>query len=90
MLAPIQNPRKLEQYEELLGHINYYQKKYKDAAEHFAKTDPLDINDRYWLARSYEAAGKTDKAKAIYNEIANYNFNNVGFALVRNDVKKRL
>ncbi|HJW16370.1 MAG TPA: tetratricopeptide repeat protein [Flavisolibacter sp.] len=90
MLEPIQNPRKLEGYEELLGHISYYQKNYKDAAEHFAKTNPLDIYDRYWLGRSYEAAGKKDKAKAIYNEIANYNFNNIGFALVRNDIKKRL
>jgi tetratricopeptide (TPR) repeat protein len=90
LVDPIQNPRKLEGYEQLLGHINYYQKNYKEAAEHFAKTDPLDIYDRYWLARSYESAGKKEKAKAIYSEIANYNFNNVGFALVRNDVKNRL
>jgi tetratricopeptide (TPR) repeat protein len=90
MLEPIQNPRKLEAYEELLGHINYYQKNYKEATQHFAKTNPLDIYQRYWLARSYEASGKKDKAEAIYKEIADYNFNNIGFALVRNDVKKRL
>lgn len=90
MVEPIQNPRKLEGYEELLGHISYYQRDFKQAAEHFSKTNPLDIYDRYWLARSYEAAGKKDKAKAIYSEIANYNFNNIGFALVRNDVKNRL
>ena len=90
LVDPIQNPRKLEGYEQLLGHISYYQKNYKEAAEHFAKTDPLDIYDRYWLARSYESAGKKEKAKVIYSEIANYNFNNIGFALVRNDVKNRL
>ena len=27
---------------------------------------------------------------AIYKEIAGYNFNDVGFALIRNDVKNRL
>lgn len=90
MVEPLQNPRKLESYEELLGHINYYEKKYKDAADHFAKTNPLDMYDRYWLARSYEAAGKKEKAMAIYKEIAGYNFNDVGFALIRNDVKNRL
>ena len=37
-----------------------------------------------------EAAGNKDKATALYKEVAAYNFNDVGNALVRNEVKKKL
>lgn len=88
-LEPIQNPRKLEDYEALMGYINYQQKKYKDAITHFEKSDMLNMYNKYWLAKAYEAAGKKEKAMAIYKEIANYNFNNIGYALIRNEVSKK-
>ena len=90
VLEPIQNPRKLEGYEELMGHISYQQKDYKTAIDHFEKTNMQNVYDKYWLAKAYEAAGKEEKAAAIYKELANYNFNNVGYALVRNEVKKKM
>jgi tetratricopeptide (TPR) repeat protein len=89
-LEPIQNPRKLEGYESLVGYINYQQKDYKGAIDHFEKTNMQDMYNKYWLAKAYEAAGKKDKATALYKEIANYNFNNIGYALVRNEVKKKI
>jgi tetratricopeptide (TPR) repeat protein len=89
-LEPIQNPRKLEGYESLVGYINYQQKDYKGAVDHFEKTNMQDMYNKYWLAKAYEAAGKKDKATALYKEIANYNFNNIGYALVRNEVKKKI
>ena len=89
-LEPIQNPRKLEGYEGLMGYISYQQKDYKKAVDHFEKTNMQDMYNKYWLAKAYEAAGKKDKAAAIYKEIGNYNFNNIGYALIRNEVKKKM
>ncbi len=89
-LEPIQNPRKLEGYEALMGYISYQQKNYKKAAEHFAQTNMQDMYNKYWLAKAYEATGKKDKATALYKEIAHYNFNNAGYALVRNEVLKKI
>jgi len=90
VLEPIQNPNKLEGYEELMGYISYQQKDYKTAIEHFEKTNMQNVYDKYWLAKAYEAAGKKEKASAIYKELANYNFNNIGYALVRNEVQKKM
>jgi len=90
VLEPIQNSRKLETYEALMGFISYQQKDYANAISHFQKTDMLDMYNKYWLAKAYEAAGQKDKAMAIYKDIANYNFNNIGYALVRNEVRKKM
>jgi hypothetical protein len=49
-----------------------------------------NVYDKYWLAKAYEAAGKKEKASAIYKELANYNFNNTGYALIRNEVQKKM
>jgi hypothetical protein len=42
------------------------------------------------LAKANEAAGSKDKATAGYKEVAAYNFNDIGNALVRSEVKKKL
>jgi tetratricopeptide (TPR) repeat protein len=90
VLEPIQDPNKLSDYEFVLGYISLKQKKYDAAISHFEKTNPSDIYNKYWLARTYEAAGKEDQAKALFNEIAIFNFNELGYALVRNEVTKKL
>jgi hypothetical protein len=36
-----------------------------------------------------EAAGNKDKAALLYKEVASYNFNDIGNALVRAEVKKK-
>jgi hypothetical protein len=45
---------------------------------------------KYWLAMAYEGAGNKDKAKALYIEIADNNFNGLDYALIRNEVKKKV
>ena len=52
--------------------------------------DPNDIYNKYWLAMANEAAGNKDKAMSLFKEVAAYNFNDVGNALVRNEVKKKV
>jgi len=44
---------------------------------------------RYQLALAENANGNTEEAKKLFVEVAGYNFNSVGFALVRNDAVKR-
>ena len=88
---PIKDPTKLNGYEFALGYISMKQKNYKDAISHFEKTNPsLSVYNKYWLAVANEAAGNKVKANSLYKEIADYNFNEVGYALIRNDVKKKL
>ncbi|HMC99892.1 MAG TPA: tetratricopeptide repeat protein, partial [Ferruginibacter sp.] len=90
-LDPIKDDRKLETYHYLMGQISMKQKNYADAVAHFEKADWTNqIYYKYWLAMANEAAGNKDKAMSLYKEIANYNFNDVGNALVRSEVKKKV
>jgi uncharacterized protein HemY len=66
------------------------QKNYADAVQHFGDSHPNNsIYTKYWLAKANEAAGNKDKAQALYNEIATYNFNAIDYALIRNEVVNR-
>ena len=90
VMEPIKDSRKLEGYEHDMGMLAMAQKKYSDAISHFEKANPIDTYNKYCLAKANEAAGNKDKATALYKEVAAYNFNEVGNALVRNEVKKKL
>lgn len=89
-LQPINDPTKLWNYETAMGYISMKEKKYADASAHFEKANPNDFYNKYLSAMSYEAAGNKDKANSLYKEIAAYNFNDVGNALIRNEVKKKV
>jgi tetratricopeptide (TPR) repeat protein len=89
-LQPINDPTKLWNYEMAMGYISMKEKKYADAIGHFEKASPNDIYIKYCLAMANEAAGNKDKANSLYKEIAAYNFNDVGNALIRNEVKKKV
>lgn len=89
MLDPVKNSRKLESYEFIEGYLAFKQNKAVDAVAHFEKADQNDVYVRYWLAKAYEASGNKDKAKTIFDEVSIYNFNNLGYALVRNELKKK-
>ena len=88
-LEPITDPLKLDGYEFVLGFMSLKQKKFTDAVTHFEKTQQTSVYNRYWLALAYEGAGNKDKAKTIYKELADYNFNGIEYALIRNEVKKK-
>ena len=89
-LDPIKDDRKLENYHAMLGMIAMKEKKHTDAVMHFEKSDLNSIYNKYWLAKANEAAGNKDKATAIFKEVAAYNFNDIGNAMVRNEVKTKL
>ena len=73
-----------------MGFISYSEKDFAKATEHFAKTNLQNMYNKYWLAKAYESAGQKEEATTLYKEIANYNFNNMGYALVRSEVIKKI
>ena len=89
MLAPDANPRKLEPMHQLEGFIALYQGKYGPAAEHFRHGSPFDPYIKYQLALATEGAGDATGARKLFREVADYNFNALGFALVRRDAQQK-
>lgn len=89
LLAPDANPRKLEPMHQLMGFIALYQGKYKEAVGHLRQGNPFDPYIKYQLAVAKEGAGYTAEAKQLYREIADYNFNALGFALIRKDAQQK-
>jgi len=88
-VASLKNPRKNDQAHELLGLVALDQKKYAEAAAHFAQSNPNDMYVQYHRALALEGAGRTAEAKKIFADIARFNFNSAAVALVRADAKKR-
>ncbi len=89
LLEPDANPRKLEPMHQLLGFIALYQGKYSQAAEHFRSGNPFDPYVKYQLALATEGAGDAAGARKLFREVADYNFNTLGFALVRKDAQQK-
>lgn len=89
-LTSINIPTKLQDYEMALGYISMKEKKYSEAIGHFEKANPTSVYTRYWQAMAEEAAGNKDKAAKLFNDVSTYNFNGVDYAVIRNEVKKKL
>jgi tetratricopeptide (TPR) repeat protein len=83
------NPRRLEAYHSLLGLIELRKGNPRAAVEHYRQANLTDEYTRYHLALALEGAGQTEEAKKIFAEVGAFNFNSVGFALVRADAQKR-
>jgi tetratricopeptide (TPR) repeat protein len=90
LLAPDANPRKLEPMHQLAGFIALYQGNYRDAVGHLQQGNPFDPYIKYQLAVAAEGAGDAARAKKLFREVADYNFNAVGFALVRKDALQKV
>jgi tetratricopeptide (TPR) repeat protein len=86
----VTDPSKLVSMEVLLGFVSMKQKNYADAVSHFEKTNPsVTIYNKFWLAAANEMAGNKDRAATLYKEVADYNFNDTGYALVRSAAKTK-
>ena len=84
------NPRKLERMHEILGMSAYHQGDFATAAKHLSKGNTqANMYIKYYLARSHEAAGNSDEAGRLYNELSVYNFNGPGYAMFRKDILNR-
>jgi tetratricopeptide (TPR) repeat protein len=87
--AAQQNPRKMENYHDLLGLTYLLQKKYAQAVAEYRKADMTNMYTRYHLALALEGAKQKPEAARVFREVAEFNFNTVGFALVRRDAMAR-
>ena len=90
LMASDNNPRRFEGYQGLLAVIEALRGEPRAAAEHFEQSDVHMTYFKYHLAVAKEAAGDVEDAKALFKEVAEWNFNSVGFALVRRDALSRL
>ena len=89
VVDPINNPRKYEDYDFASGYLSLLQKDFRDAVLHFEKVNKANVYGQYCLAKAYEGMGEKEKAAAIYKDLVNYNFNEIGYALIRNELKKK-
>ncbi len=85
LVADQKNPRRLENYHDLMGLIALKAKDYNKAVEHYGQANPNNMYSKYHLALAYEGAGRMTEARELFREVANWNFNSVGYALVRKD-----
>ena len=90
LLATHNNPRKMEAYHALLGWIAVQEGNHQIAVEEYRQSDLYNIYNKYMLAVALEGAGFTEQAMKLFTEVAEYNFNSVGYALVRNAAIEKL
>lgn len=88
-VANVSNPRKLERMHTILGMSDFYQKNYADAAKHLAAGNPNSDYNKYFHAVALAESGQSDQANKMFQELAVYNFNSVGYAMTRADIMKR-
>jgi tetratricopeptide (TPR) repeat protein len=89
LVAKQQNPRKMENFHDLVGLISLSQKKYGEAVAEYRKADLTNMYTKYHLALALQGAGQADEARKIFKEVGSWNFNSAGFALIRKDALAR-
>jgi Flp pilus assembly protein TadD len=89
LVTPNANPRRMEGVHELKGFIALYQSHFQEAAGQFAQGNLDDPYVKYQYAVALDGAGEQAKAKQLFGELAVYNFNSVGYALIRKDAQRR-
>ena len=88
LVTPDANPRKMEPVHQLKGFVALYQGHNADAAAHFAQGNLLDPYIKYHYAMALDGSGQGDKAKPMFRELATYNFNSLGYALIRKEAQQ--
>jgi len=86
LVAGDDNPRKLEGAHWVLGRSALQAGDYATAVAELRQADYANnMFVRYHLALAEEGNGNTEEANKLFNEIAIFNFNSVGFALIGKD-----
>lgn len=71
------------------GEIALKQKRYADVLANFDKGDPRQIVNIYHRAIALDEMGRKDEAKALFKRVAEFNFSQAGYAVVRGDAVRR-
>jgi len=88
LVAPDANPRKMEPVHQLMGFAALYQGHNAEAAAHFAQGNLLDPYIKFNYAMALDGSGQGAKAKPIFHELSIYNFNSLGYALIRKEAQQ--
>lgn len=84
------NPRRMEPYHWILGVSALKQGEFELAREHLSQANHAnDVFVRYQLALAEEGTGNVAEAKKLFKQVAEFNFNSIGFALVGREAAKR-
>lgn len=83
------NPRRMEPVHQLKGFVAAYQGNAKEAAAHFAEGNLQDPYIKFNYASALEASGQAAQAKALFHELSSYNFNSLGYALIRKEAQQK-
>ncbi len=85
LMEPMKTPRKHELYHEFMGHIEMANNNYKQALAHLEQANQDNMYVKYHIAKVSDKMGDKEKARGLYAEVNNYNFNNIEYALVRSE-----
>ena len=85
LLADDPAPHHAQAYHGLLGLNELLQERYATAIEHLGQADLSKVYFKQLLALAHEGAGNADDAQQLFGEVGVFNFNSVGFALVRGE-----
>jgi len=83
------NPRRMEPVHQLKGFVAAYQGNAREAAAHFAEGNLQDPYIKYNYAAALGASGQSAQAKPMFRDLAVYNFNSLGYALIRKDAQQK-
>lgn len=89
LVEPDANPRKMEPFHQLMAFSALYQGDLKNAAAHFAEGNLQDPYIEYNYAVALDGSGQKDKAKQIFQALSIYNFNSLGYALIRKEAQEK-
>ena len=79
------NPRRNEPAHNILGMASFFEEDYAAAIGHFEQSNAANVYMIYHQALAYEEMGNEAAAQEIFRYLASYNFNGVGYALIRKD-----
>lgn len=84
------DPTAMDPAHYLMGLIALEQGDAEGAIPHLEQAPPGNQMWKFHLGLAHEAAGNTAEAQELFEEVANFNFNSVDFALVRKDALAKL
>lgn len=90
VLAATRDPQKDQRSHAILGVLALEQKDFKAAADHLAAANPNDPYLMYEHAVALDGAGRSADAKALFKQIAQYNFNAPTVPVARREAAKHL
>jgi tetratricopeptide (TPR) repeat protein len=89
-LRNIRSARKRENTELLLGQIAVQQNEFALALDHLDEANPDLIQVKFYRGLALEALGRDAEAQELFHEVANWDFNDVDYALIRDKALARI